>query len=217
MLGQGKDKGHVFGYIVGKHLLFTMGPNANPNTVETVALYSNDHSNNLASAGFLRQQRRAVQGRDGERREALGHIDSGRRRAGAHSRRSPRSASRRAVGTYAGRMDARVGHGAASFSLKAPRGSTTDRVPPRSVRVVAGRRAALERLADARTASRRGCTARPRSTPPRARAAGSVARCSPFRASTSDRRLTPPPVPHVPRPRPGDDPLPPAPAGPGST
>ncbi len=53
MLGQGKDKGHVFGYIVGKHILFTMGPQANPNTVETVALYSNNRSNELGSAGFL--------------------------------------------------------------------------------------------------------------------------------------------------------------------
>jgi tRNA A-37 threonylcarbamoyl transferase component Bud32 len=53
MVGLGKDKGLVFGYIVGKHMLFIMGPNASPNTVETVALYANDRSNSLASAGFL--------------------------------------------------------------------------------------------------------------------------------------------------------------------
>jgi serine/threonine protein kinase len=45
--------GVVSGYIVGKHLSFTMGPIANPSTVETVALFANNRSNDLASAGFL--------------------------------------------------------------------------------------------------------------------------------------------------------------------
>jgi predicted Ser/Thr protein kinase len=53
MVGQGKDKGLVFGYTVGKHLFFAMGPVANPSTVETVALFANNRSNDLASAGFL--------------------------------------------------------------------------------------------------------------------------------------------------------------------
>ena len=53
MVGQGKDKGLVFGWTVGKHMLFSMGPVANPNVVETVGMYANNRSNDLASAGFL--------------------------------------------------------------------------------------------------------------------------------------------------------------------
>jgi hypothetical protein len=49
MKGQGKDKGKVFGYTVGKHMLFIMGPVPAPTTVEAVAIYSND----LASAGYV--------------------------------------------------------------------------------------------------------------------------------------------------------------------
>jgi hypothetical protein len=39
----------VFGWIVGKHLFFAMGPLENPTVVQTVALYSNK----LAEAGFI--------------------------------------------------------------------------------------------------------------------------------------------------------------------
>jgi serine/threonine protein kinase len=42
-------KNVVFGYILGKHLMFILGPPPVPTTVEAVALFSND----LASAGYV--------------------------------------------------------------------------------------------------------------------------------------------------------------------
>jgi tRNA A-37 threonylcarbamoyl transferase component Bud32 len=41
--------GTVYGWTVGKHLDFSMGPNTNPVQVQTVAIHSND----LASAGYI--------------------------------------------------------------------------------------------------------------------------------------------------------------------
>src|SRR4029077_1731475 len=41
--------GAVFGWTVGKHLFFAMGPFPNPVRVNTVAVYSND----LASVGYI--------------------------------------------------------------------------------------------------------------------------------------------------------------------
>ena len=48
-----EHKGVVFAYTVGKHMVFTVGPTSNPTRVDTVALFSNNRANNLASAGFL--------------------------------------------------------------------------------------------------------------------------------------------------------------------
>jgi tRNA A-37 threonylcarbamoyl transferase component Bud32 len=124
MLGQGKDKGRVFGYIVGKHMLFTMGPNANADTVQTVALYANDHSNTLASAGFLASN-------DGPCKAGTANVV---RRSAASTpvvaapvltrtfvakRFTPRLSVRTPAGWTLGSDSASV------FSLKAPRGPTT--------------------------------------------------------------------------------------------
>ncbi len=123
MLGQGKDKGRVFGYIVGKHMLFTMGPNANSNTVQTVALYANDHSNTLASAGFLASN-------DGPCKAGTANVVKrsatstpvvaapALTRTFAAKRFTPRLSVRTPAGWTLGSDSARV------FSLKAPRKST---------------------------------------------------------------------------------------------
>ena len=180
----------MFGYTVGKHMLFAMGPVANPSTVETVALFANNRSNDLASAGFLASN-------DGPCKAGAANVV--KRTAGStpvvvtpalHTDVRLEAVHTARVRPRSRRMGAGDGY---RQSVQRQRAARIDvgRVPPRSVRVVAERRAPPERFADAPTDSRHGCTARGRSTPPRDKAAGSVGRYSPCRASTSDR-------PHVP-------------------
>jgi hypothetical protein len=124
MVGLGKDKGLVFGYIVGKHMLFVMGSHANSKTVETVALYANDHSNTLASAGFLASgdgpckagTANAVQRPAGSTPVIAAPVLS---RTFAAKRFTPRLSVRAPAG-WTLRSDT-----VSQFSLKAPRGSTS--------------------------------------------------------------------------------------------
>ena len=124
MEGQGKDKGRVYGYVVGKHMLFTMGPNANPDTVQTVALYANDHSNTVASAGFLASN-------DGPCTAGTANVVK-RSAASTPVVAAPVLTRTFATKRFAPRLSVRTPAGwtlgsdsASVFSLKAPRPSTT--------------------------------------------------------------------------------------------
>ena len=119
-----RHKSFVFAYTVGKHLLFTAGPVSNPTRVETVALFSNNRSNNLASAGFLASN-------DGPCKAGTANVV--KRSAGstpvvvataltrtfASKRFTPRVSVRTPAGWTLATDAVR------EFSLKAPRGSTS--------------------------------------------------------------------------------------------